>query len=201
MPYRTKAMDQKEFTIEIPKRFFSDVSDKPFENCNICGKYLLEDDVPYVVEKAVKNYEGQDFTSTIYEFAICQNCHMDMQKSMSEESLHNLQAYYNRVMSQKGNEPIMIDMRNFDLDSWLSKCFFNGKEISSMNEYQVVAQFKGSQMVMNTPPIIIGEEAMKQMAELLSDKTTDEMNGFRDKFLGPSPEIEELIHGKKLILL
>ena len=126
---------------------------------------------------------------------------MDMQKSMSEESLQNLQKYYSSVLASKGNEPIMIDMRNFDLDSWLSKCFFNGKEISSMNEYQVVAQFQGSQMVMNTPPIIIGEEAMKRMAELLSDKTTDEMNGFRDKFLGPSPEIEELIHGKKLILL
>jgi hypothetical protein len=194
-------MDQKEFTIEIPKRFFSDVSDKPFENCNICGKYLLDNDVPYVIEKAVKNYKEQDFTSTIYEFAICQDCHMDMQKSMSEESLQNLQVYYNRVMQERGSEPIMIDMRNFDLDSWLSKCFFKGSEISSMNEYQVVAQFKGSKLLMNTPPIIIGEDAMKQMAELLSEKTTDEMNGFRERFLGPSPEFEELINGKKLILL
>ncbi len=78
---------------------------------------------------------------------------------------------------------------------------FNGNEIDKMKEYQVVAQFKGKQMLLNTPPIIIGEDAMKQMSGLLSDKTTDEMNGFRDKFLGPSPEIEELIHGKKLILL
>ena len=131
-------MDQKETTIEIPKRFFSDVSDKPFENCNICGKYLLENDIPYVVEKAVKNYEGQDFTSTIYEFAICQDCHMDMQKSMSEESLQNLQAYYNSVMAQKGNEPLMIDMRNFDLDNWLSKCFFHGKDKDlEVNRYPV----------------------------------------------------------------
>lgn len=194
-------MDQKEFTIEIPKRFFSDVSDEPFENCNICGKYLLDSDVSYVIEKAVKNYKDQDFTSTIYEFAICHNCHSDMQKSMSDESLKSLQKYYNTVMQERGNEPMMIDMRNFNMDDWLSKCFFKGKEINDMNEYQIVAQFKGSKLVMNTPPIIIGEEAMKQMAELLSDKTTDEMNGFREKFLGPSPEFEELIHGKKLILL
>ena len=92
-------------------------------------------------------------------------------------------------------------MTNFDMDSWLSKCFFEGNEISGMKEYQIVAQFKGSKLVMNTPPIIIGEIAMKQMAELLSDKTTDEMNGFRDKFLGPSPELEEMIYGKKLILI
>jgi len=194
-------MDQKEFTIEIPKRFFSDVSDEPFENCNICGKYLLDGEVPYVIEKAVKNYKDQDFTSTIYEFAICHDCHSKMQKFMSDESIRNLQEYYNSVMQERGNQPMMIDMRNFDMDDWLSKCFFKGKEINSMDEYQIVAQFKGSKLVMNTPPIIIGEEAMKQMAELLSEKTTDEMNGFSEKFLGPSPEFEELIHGKKLILL
>ncbi len=51
------------------------------------------------------------------------------------------------------------------------------------------------------PPMIIGEKAMEEMAELLSDKTVDEMNGFREKFLGPSPEIEELIYGKKLIMI
>ncbi len=194
-------MDNKDFKIEIPQRFFSDVNDKPFENCNICDKYLLDDDVPYVIEKAMKNYEGHEFSSTIYEFAICHDCHVVMQQSMSQESIQNLQRYYQTVMSSKAAEPLVIDINSFDLDTWLSKCFFNGNEIDKMKEYQVVAQFKGKQMLLNTPPIIIGEDAMKQMSGLLSDKTTDEMNGFRDKFLGPSPEIEELIHGKKLILL
>ena len=194
-------MNQGEFSIKIPQRFFSDVTDEPFENCNICNKYLLENDVPYVVEKALRNYEGHDFSSTIYEFAICQDCHMKMQKSMSEESLQSLQKYYTDVMQKRGSQPIVLDMNNFDMDNWLSKCFFEGGEISEMKEYQVVAQFKGSQLIMNAPPIIIGESAMKQMAGLLSEKTTDEMNGFRDKFLGPTPELEELIYGKKLILI
>ncbi len=194
-------MNQKDYSIEIPERFFSDVTDKPFESCNICDKSLLENDEPYVIEKAMRNYEGHDFSSTIYEFAICHDCHSNMQKSMSAESLQSLQNYYTSVMVSKGNQPIMIDMNNFDMDTWLSKCFFMGEEINGMKEYQVVGQFKGSKMIMNTPPIIIGEGAMKQMAELLSEKTTDEMNGFRDKFLGPSPELEELIYGKKLILI
>ena len=194
-------MTQKDYSIEIPERFFSDVTDKPFESCNICDKSLLENDEPYVIEKAMRNYEGHDFSSTIYEFAICHDCHSNMQKSMSAESLQSLQNYYTSVMVSKGNQPIMIDMNNFDMDTWLSKCFFMGEEINGMKEYQVVGQFKGSKMIMNTPPIIIGEGAMKQMAELLSEKTTDEMNGFRDKFLGPSPELEELIYGKKLILI
>jgi len=194
-------MNQKDFLIEIPKRFYSDVTDLPFKNCDICGKDLLGDDAQYVIEKAVKNYEGHDFSSTIYEFAICLDCHTTMQKSMSAESLQNLQNHYSKVLAVKGNQPLMIDMQNFNMDEWLSKCFFNGGEIKDMKEYQIVGQFKGTHLVLNTPPIIIGQEAMKQMAELLSDKTTDEMNGFRDKFLGPSPEMEELINGKKLILL
>ncbi len=194
-------MNREEFSIEIPKRFFSDVTDEPFENCNVCGKYLLDNDVPYAIEKAVRNYEGHDFSSTIYEFAICQDCHFEMQKAMSKESVQNLQKYYNDVITKKGQQPIVIDMNNFDLNNWLSACFFEGNEIENMKEYQIVGQFKGSQLIMNTPPIIIGEVAMKHMSELLSEKTTDEMNGFKDKFLGPSPEIEELIYGKKLLII
>ncbi len=194
-------MDNNEFTIEIPKRFYSDVTDKPFDTCDICGKFLLANDESYVIEKAMKNYKGYDFSSTIYEFAICLDCHTKMQKTMSNESMQNLQNHYNKVMVAKGNKPIMINLHNFNIDDWLAKCFFTGGDIKSMKEYQVVGQFKGTHLVMNTPPIVIGEEAMQQMAELLSDKTTDEMNGFRDKFLGPSPEMEALINGKKLILL
>ena len=194
-------MDQQNYLIDIPKRFYSDVTEKPFHNCDICGKQLLNNNVSYVIEKVIKNYEGHDFSSTIYEFAICLDCHTNMQKSMSAESLQNLQNHYSKVMAEKGNEPMMIDMQTFNMDDWLSKCFFSGGEIKDMKEYQIVGQFTGSKLIMNTPPIIIGHEAMKQMAGLLSEKTTDEMNGFRDKFLGPSPEMEELINGKKLILL
>jgi len=194
-------MENKEVFIDIPERFFSDVTDKPFESCDICGKFLLNVDVPYVIEKVIKNYDGHNFSATVYEFAICTDCHTKMQKSMSDESLQSLHNHYSKVMSTKGNNPLMIDLRTFNMDNWLSKCFFDGGEISSMNEYQIVGQFKGSHLVLNTPPLIIGEKAMREMAKIISEKTTDEMNGFRDKFLGPSPEMEELINGKKLILL
>ncbi|MEE4258390.1 MAG: hypothetical protein V2I62_01405 [Bacteroidales bacterium] len=190
-----------DYRIEIPDRFYSDADGKPFEHCQMCGKFLLKEGTGYVVEKAIKNYKGYDFGSTIFEFAVCLDCHAKVQKSMSEESLANLQLYYQKIMAGKGNQPIVIDIRNFNLDDWLSKCFFKGDTINGMNEYQIVAQFNGDKMLMNMPPMIIGEKAMEEMAELLSEKTIDEMNGFREKFLGPSPEIEELIYGKKLILI
>lgn len=190
-----------EYSIDIPDRFHSDAEGKPFENCQMCNKYLLSEGTSYVVEKAMKNYKGYDFGSTIFEFAVCNECHTKVQKGMSEESLANLQSYYQRIIMEKGNQPIVIDLENFDLNNWLSSCFFKGDKVDDMQEYQIVAQFKGDKMLMNLPPMIIGEKAMEEMSELLSDKTIDEMNGFREKFLGPSPEIEELIYGKKLILI
>lgn len=190
-----------EYSIDIPERFYSDAEGKPFEHCQMCNKFLLTEGTAYVVEKAIKNYKGYDFGSTIFEFAVCLDCHTKVQQSMSEESLANLHRYYQGIMAEKGNQPIVIDIRNFNLDDWLSKCFFKGDTISGMNEYQIVAQFSGDKMLMHMPPMIIGEKAMEEMAGLLSDKTIDEMNGFREKFLGPSPEIEELIYGKKLILI
>lgn len=194
-------MDSENYKIDIPKRFYSDADDKPFENCQVCNKYLLDEGTSYVVEKALKNYEGYDFYTTLFEYAICTDCHTALQQAMSDESLQNLQHYYMKVMVEKGKEPIVINLSDFKLDEWLSNCFFTGEPISEMKEYQVVAQFSGNKMVMNMPPIIVGEAAMEAMSELLSNQTIDEMNGFKKQFFGPDPEFEEIISGKKLILI
>lgn len=193
-------MQNQDFKLEIPKQFYSDAEGKPFENCQVCGKFLLDEGTSYVVEKAFKNYKGYDFNTTLFEYAICLDCHAEVQKSMSEESMKNLQQYYMRIIAEKGNKPIVINLNNFRLDDWISKCFFTNDDVKSMGEYQLVAQFNGSKMTMN-PPMVVGESAMEQMAELLSNETIEEMNGFKQQFLGPDPELEEFISGKKLILI
>ncbi len=190
-----------EHFIDIPKDFYSDGDGKPFENCLVCGKDLLNSETSYVVEKVMKNYEEYDFSSTVYEFAICSDCHMEQQNKMSKESVANMQSYYQSKVADAGKQSIAIDLRNFDLKTWLSKCFFTDKPITEMKEYQIVAQFKGNKMLMNMPPMVIGEDIINDMADLLSDKTIDEMNGFKEQFLGPPPEFEEFIYGRKLILI
>ena len=194
-------MSNQDFKIEIPQQFYSDAEGKVFENCQVCDKYLLGDGTSYVIEKAYKNYKGYDFNSTLFEYAICLDCHSDVQKRMSEESLQNLQRYYIEVMAAKGNQPIVINVNDFRLSDWLSKCFFTGDKVSGMSEYQTIAQFNGTKMVLNTPPMIVGESAMEKMSELLSDKTIDEMNGFKKQFFPPDPEVEEIISGKKLLII
>lgn len=190
-----------DYLVEIPGQFYSDSEGKPFEKCVVCGKNLLEDGTHYVIEKAMKNYEGYEFSSTVFEYAMCIDCYQEMQKDMSEESMQNLMKYYQDIMASRGGQPMMIDMQTFDLSQWLSKCFFKEKPVSEMKEYQLIGQFNGNHLVMNTPPMAIGDEVMEEMAELLSEKTRGEMDRFREQFLGPPPEIEELIYGRKLLLI
>ncbi len=190
-----------EYWVDIPEEFYSDAEGKPFEKCVVCGKNLLEDGTHYVVEKAMKNYEGYEFSSTVFEYAMCLDCYAEMQKGLSEESMRNLQRYYQDFMEQRGNQPMMINLQTFDLKDWLSRCFFKEKPVRSMKEYQLIGQFNGTHMMLNTPPMAIGEEVMEEMAELLSEKTKGEMDRFRKEFLGPPPEIEELIYGRKILLI
>lgn len=191
-----------DFLVDIPEQFYSDGEGKPFETCVVCGKNLLEDGTRYMIEKAMKNYKGYDFSATVFEYAMCLDCYQEVQKGMSEESMQNLQQYQQKLMQEKSSdEMIAIDMSNFSLKEWLSKCFFKDKPVNEMKEYQLIGQFEGSHMIMNMPPMAIGEEVMEEMSELLSEQTKGEMDRFRKDFLGPSPEIEELIHGRKLIFL
>ena len=196
-----KQMEEREIKLEIPKVFYSDAEDKPFETCVVCGKDLLHGDEPYMVEKVFKTYERHDFKSTVFEFAICLDCHQKMQESMSQESIQNIQNFMNRLMQQRGSNVIMIDLHNFDINRWLSKCFFTDTPVDDMDEYQAVGMFKGDKMVLNQPPMVMGNAIMEKMSDLLSEKTRDEMNGFKEKHLGPPPEFSEFIYGKKLIML
>jgi len=190
-----------DFLVDIPEQFYSDGEGKPFDTCVVCGKNLLERGTKYVIEKAIKNYGENQYSATLYEYAMCLDCYQEMQKGISEESMKNLQEYYQKVIQKKGVPYITIDLTDFDLKQWLSKCFFKDKPVSEMKEYQLIGQFEGDRMNMNTPPMAIGEEVMEEMSELLSEKTKGEMDRFREQFLGPPPEIEELFRGRKLIFL
>ncbi len=191
----------QEVKIEIPKVFYSDAEEQPFHHCVMCGKDLMASGEEYMIEKVFKTYPGHDFVSTIFEFAICMECHHKMQSSMSAESLQNIQRYYDDLIRQRGSNSVMIDLNTFDINQWLSKCFFTDKPVSEMEEYQVVGVFKGDKLLLNQVPMVMGNEVMEEMSELLSEKTRDEMNGFREKYLGPPPEISEIFSGKKLIML
>ena len=44
--------------IKIPKVFYSSVTEKAFDNCIACNKELLKPGVQYVIEKAIRHFDG-----------------------------------------------------------------------------------------------------------------------------------------------
>jgi hypothetical protein len=42
--------------IRIPRIFFSSDTGKPFSDCLMCGKFLLQNGTPYMIEKAIKQH-------------------------------------------------------------------------------------------------------------------------------------------------
>ena len=73
-------------TSDIPSVFRSTDTKKPFERCIQCNKYLLELDSEYLIEKAIKQYQGFEAKEVIFEYAVCMDCAEKMRQSLSAES-------------------------------------------------------------------------------------------------------------------
>ena len=75
-----------------------------------------------------------------------------------------------------------------------------GTRIDELNEYVISAHCVEDKTILSFLPYMISETAMDEMTELLSKKTTDFLNGFRDKYFGLPPEFEDIFK-RRLILL
>lgn len=170
---------------DIPKEFFSFETNAPFERCIECDKYLLDDDTEYLVEKAIKNYDGYSAKDVIFDFAICMDCMHERSKEISSESATKISEYF------QNNIDIEKRIAQNESDDVLNKCMIKGTDISACNEYQICGYFKGKKMNIKNPPYLISGEVMEELMPLLSDKTVDEMNGFFNKHFSPDPSFFE----------
>lgn len=190
----------KEF-IRIPKLFFSTETELPFSNCISCDKYLLSFNTPYVIEKAIKQYPEYKTTDVIFEYAMCMDCYQNISKSMSQESKENIEHYF--------SENVNLDIRRTNLlkkeipviENWTSNCIIKGTPIDELTEYQIACQCDGEFMLFTNMPFLIGNVALDEMMNLLSNKTIGEINGFKDRFFAPDPDLQKLIDEPTLLIL
>lgn len=171
----------------IPKEFFSFETEAPFERCIECDKYLLDDETEYLVEKAIKNYEGYKAKDVIFDFAICMDCMHERSKEISQESAAKISEYFqNNIDLEK-----RLALSEENPESGLDKCMIKGTDVNACTEYQICGYFKGKKMNMQNPPYLISGEVMEELMPLLSDKTIDEMNGFFNRHFSPDPSFFE----------
>lgn len=185
--------------IEIPKLFQSFKDGRKFENCIVCNKYLLQDGIHYIIEKAIRNYPTLLTHDIIFEYAMCFECMESLKDEISEESMNNINKYFEEKVDLKKRFE-ESQMYGLDYNEFISKCIVTGKSIFKLNEYVIQGHCIGNQMKLSFMPYMISETAMDEISELLSNKTLDFLNRFMDKHFGYPPEVREIL-SKRLVLL
>ena len=175
----------------IPAIFHSFLTEKPFENCIMCEKHLLEENTGYFIEKAIRDNQVE------IEYAICFDCAENMQGKMSDESLENIKSYFER------NRVAIMEhlFAGIDTKNLLSKCLVKGTPVNEMTEYQVAGAFMGNKIIFEPFPFIMSMAATDEINELLSAKTKEEMDGFIDNFIGVPPDWLEIIKNNRPIFI
>lgn len=184
---------------EIPPVFYSDLTSKPFRECINCGKNLLNPGTLYMIEKAIVQTQPHRTKNTIYEYAMCFDCWEETRKTLSQESLKRIAAYFaNRVDMEKRRKQLE---KSTDVDDWLNACIVSGEPIESMNEYQIACQCDGQYMAYHYLPYLLSGKVAEELMGLLSAKTLGEMDDFKRRLTTPSPDLEELFTKPKLLLV
>ena len=171
----------------IPPIFFSYETGEPFERCIECDK-VLDDQCEYIIEKAIRTYDGYDAQDVIFEYAICVDCAMKIRQSFSEDSLKAIDQYFANVVPRPATA-LLDNSGNFKIDECLDQCMITGKPLSEVREYQIYAHCRGNKLQRQVPPYMVSNEAVEQLLPLLSGKTNDILNDFFQRHFSPDPSI------------
>lgn len=192
-------MDNADFMamvpVPIPRIFFDYVIEAPIRKCLLCERDLLEADVLYMVEKAIKEPD------VLYEFAVCLPCMQKSQQMISPESAENIQAFFvERVNLRARARKLLAAPPPFTVDDWLTECLVTGKLRTELREYTIYGLFLNDKILLGELPYLISADALVEIASLLSQTTKDEMGRFSDENLGVPPEFEDLFRKRTPLL-
>lgn len=180
----------------IPEEFYSFETNTPFERCIECNKYLLDEETEYIIEKAVRNYQGYSAKDTVFDYALCMHCADRMRKEISKDSWESMMRYFQENMDVMTR----LEMQEKSPLENLKCCMVKKTDMNDCSEYQIYAHCKGKKLNMENPPYMISGEVMDELLPLLSDKTIDEMNGFMNKHFSPDPSIMEPVPPRLILM-
>lgn len=193
-------MSENHKVISIPEEFHCFSTGQPFEHCIECEKYLLDEETDYFIEKAVKNYNGYSATDVIFEYAICAQCAEQVRKEISKESMAKIETFFTEHVDIASRMEL-INENPDKPEKWIRHCMVSNQPIETMEEYQIFAHCKGKTLNLVLMPYMISGKTLEQIQHLLSPQTRNELNDFMERNLGPSPELAEVLPGRRVVLI
>ncbi len=181
-------MDQEnKHLVNIPSSFYSFKEEGPFQHCVECERFLLDESCDYVIEKAIRNYPGYKASDVIFDYAICMDCAMEVQKGLSAESMRKIQEF----MQEHLHKNMTMRESAADPDSYTEHCLVSNRPVAECEEFQIFAYCRGNKVNLQMPPYMISGQVLDQISELLSPETRDELDGFFNKHFAPDPSLME----------
>lgn len=193
-------------SIPIPEPFRSDETHDFLRQCMVCEKELIESGSQYLIEKSFVRPLGVDLHETLFEYAICMDCALQMRQQLSKASLERMDQFMQEGMQHDPRQLPEYLADPAQLEQWLSACAFSGQQVSELQEYQIMAVCQGDQMMVapdaahQRMPLLIGGPTMDKLVALLSEETKEELDRFRDLMGGVPPEWEEVFRGRPVIV-
>lgn len=164
--------------IPLPEIFWSFETGQPIERCGLCNCSLLEAETPYVIEKAFNNGE------TIFEHALCMDCHAESVSQMSAESMERIRSYFSDRVDSGKRQLNGAEQFGSNHAQWLSHCMVKGYPASECGEYQVYGFCIGQTLVFDVPPYLLSGEVIEEIMDQLSSETIGALAELSDQLFG-----------------
>jgi hypothetical protein len=135
--------------VDIPKIFKTYISEEHFSHCISCGRYLLDENSEYAIEKIIKDEKVE------IEYAMCFDCINEMRKMISEESNQRINEYFEKNFDFMAMRHNLLVNESEDINDYISNCIFKGISVHDLNEYQLVAHCKGDKLQLSVFPSLL----------------------------------------------
>lgn len=171
-------MPEENHSIPVPEIFWSFETGKPMRRCSLCHCDLMAEGTQYLIEKAFRDGE------TMFEHALCLQCHFQCLEEMSEESIDNIQAYFAERVEPGDRPALLLEQYGTDHKRWLGKCMVKGYPVEECGEYQIYAFCSGRDLLFSGAPYMICGEVVDEILELLSSETRGTLADLSDRLFG-----------------
>jgi hypothetical protein len=132
----------------------------------------------YLIEKAFKNGE------TIFEHALCLDCHAQCIGELSTESLQRIHHFFQERVDVETRRFQALEKFGMDHQQWIGHCMLKGYPLRECDEYQLYAFCIDRDLVFNGAPYMVCGEAIDEIIDLLSSETLGALGDLADRLFG-----------------
>ena len=190
---------------EIPEQFHNSDTGAPFSHCLVCECDLMEEHLPYAIERAIRHYPQMELKTVIFEYAMCAKCIITMESQLSTETRMAISRYYMEnfdtdqrpkwIQAEEDDEP-----SDFECEDWINRCAVKGSAREELHEYTLCARCIADRIIPDTMPFMLSGEAQDELVELFSNKSLGFLDDFTDRYFTGPPELKELFKGRPILV-